>query len=99
LRDGEPCPVCGSAEHPFHQPEACCRAWAATTRPKRTAQKQVEQLNTKLVELRTELGVVNAQLKDYQQQQLNWANSCSRCSIRFRPSPVAGARPAGRQGP
>jgi exonuclease SbcC len=45
------------------------------------------------VELRTQLGVVNAQLKDYQQQQLNWANSCSRCSSRFRPSPVAGARP------
>ncbi|MCP5854232.1 hypothetical protein NL323_30295, partial [Klebsiella pneumoniae] len=34
------------------------------------AQKQVESLNGKLVELRTQLGVVNAQLKDYQQQQV-----------------------------
>lgn len=70
LRDGEPCPVCGSAEHPFHQPEALLHSLGRHDQAEEAAaQRQVEQLNTRLVELRTELGVVNAQLKDYQQQQ------------------------------
>jgi len=71
LRDGEPCPVCGSAEHPFHQPEALLQSLGRHDQAEEdTAQKQVETLNGKLVELRTQLGVVNAQLKDYQQQQV-----------------------------
>ncbi|MEE1886046.1 SbcC/MukB-like Walker B domain-containing protein [Pseudomonas carassii] len=70
LRDGEPCPVCGSAEHPFHQPEALLHSLGRHDQAEEAAaQQQVEQLNTRLVELRTQLGVVNAQLKDYQQQQ------------------------------
>lgn len=70
LRDGEPCPVCGSAEHPFHQPEALLHSLGRHDQAEEeAAHKQVEQLNGKLVELRTELGVVNVQLKDYQQQQ------------------------------
>ncbi|MFT0870133.1 AAA family ATPase [Pseudomonas sp. CAM1A] len=70
LRDGEPCPVCGSAEHPFHQPEALLHSLGRHDQAEEeAAHKQVEQLNGKLVDLRTELGVVNAQLKDYQQQQ------------------------------
>ncbi|MFJ2981892.1 MULTISPECIES: AAA family ATPase [unclassified Pseudomonas] len=71
LRDGEPCPVCGSAEHPFHQPEALLQSLGRQDQAEEdAAQKQVESLNGKLVELRTQLGVVNAQLKDYQQQQV-----------------------------
>jgi len=70
LRDGEPCPVCGSAEHPFHQPEALLQSLGRHDHAEEaTAQKQVETLNGKLVDLRTQLGVVNAQLKDHQQQQ------------------------------
>jgi len=70
LRDGEPCPVCGSAEHPFHQPEALLQSLGRHDQAEEdAAQKQVETLNSKLVELRTQLGVVNAQLKDFQQQQ------------------------------
>ncbi|NIF26834.1 AAA family ATPase [Pantoea sp. Tr-811] len=70
LREGEPCPVCGSAEHPFHQPEALLQSLGRHDQAEEdAAQKQVETLNGKLVELRTQLGVVNAQLKDYQQQQ------------------------------
>lgn len=71
LRDGEACPVCGSAEHPFHQPEALLQSLGRHDQAEEdAAQKQVEQLNGKLVELRTQLGVINAQLKEYQQQQL-----------------------------
>ncbi|NQD53813.1 AAA family ATPase [Pseudomonas sp. CM25] len=70
LRDGEPCPVCGSAEHPFHQPEALLQSLGRHDQAEEAAaQKQVENLNSTLVELRTQLGVINAQLKDYQQQQ------------------------------
>ncbi|MCT8162383.1 MULTISPECIES: AAA family ATPase [unclassified Pseudomonas] len=70
LRDGEPCPVCGSAEHPFHQPEALLQSLGRHDQAEEAAaQQQVETLNGKLVELRTQLGVVNAQLKDNQQQQ------------------------------
>ena len=71
LRDGEACPVCGSAEHPFHQPEALLQSLGRHDQAEEdAAQKQVEQLNGKLVELRTQLGVINAQLKEYLQQQL-----------------------------
>lgn len=71
LRQGEPCPVCGSAEHPFHQPEALLQSLGRHDQAEeQAAQKQVEDLNGKLVELRTRLGVVNAQLKELQQQQV-----------------------------
>ncbi|WDY56484.1 AAA family ATPase [Pseudomonas sp. PSKL.D1] len=70
LRDGEPCPVCGSAEHPFHQPEALLQSLGRHDQAEeQAAQTQVDALNNTLVELRTQLGVINAQLKDYQQQQ------------------------------
>lgn len=70
LHDGEPCPVCGSVEHPFHQPEALLQSLGRHDQAEEdAAQQQVDSFNSKLVELRTQLGVVNAQLKDYQQQQ------------------------------
>uniref|UniRef100_UPI0028A5DE53 SbcC/MukB-like Walker B domain-containing protein n=1 Tax=Pseudomonas sp. TaxID=306 RepID=UPI0028A5DE53 len=57
-------------EHPFHQPEALLQSLGRHDHAEEaTAQKQVETLNGKLVDLRTQLGVVNAQLKDHQQQQ------------------------------
>ncbi|MFV3326497.1 AAA family ATPase [Pseudomonas sp. NY15372] len=72
LRAGEPCPVCGSAEHPFHQPDALLQSLGRHDQAEEDAARaQVERLNTRLVELRTELGVVNAQLKDFQQQQVH----------------------------
>jgi len=70
LHDGEPCPVCGSAEHPFHQPEALLQSLGRHDQAEEaTALAQVEQFNTRLIELRTQVGVVNGQIKEYQHQQ------------------------------
>ncbi|MNM41959.1 Nuclease SbcCD subunit C [compost metagenome] len=70
LRDGEPCPVCGSAEHPFHQPEALLHSLGRHDQAEEaSAVALVEQLNTRLIELRTQVGVVNGQIKEYQHQQ------------------------------
>ncbi|WP_295483637.1 AAA family ATPase [uncultured Pseudomonas sp.] len=72
LREGQACPVCGSAEHPFHQPEALLQSLGQHDQvEEETAQQQVATLTQQLVELRTQLGVVNAQLKDLQQQHLH----------------------------
>ncbi|MDF0732508.1 AAA family ATPase [Pseudomonas entomophila] len=74
LREGEPCPVCGSAEHPFHQPEALLHSLGQHDQAEEAgAVARVEHLSTRLIELRTQVGVVNAQVKDYQHQQAQLA--------------------------
>ena len=70
LHEGEPCPVCGSAEHPFHQPDALLQSLDLNDQAEQqNAQQQVDTLGAQLVELRTQLGVINAQLKELHQQQ------------------------------
>ena len=74
LQDDQPCPVCGSLEHPYHQPEALLENLARHDESEEAAaQKVVSELTEKLDELRSRLGGVNGQLKEYlhQQEQLN----------------------------
>jgi len=70
LQDEQPCPVCGSLEHPYHQPEALLENLARHDQDEEAnAQRAVDELNQKLDELRSQLGSVKGQLKEYQHQQ------------------------------
>ncbi|MFS0826682.1 AAA family ATPase [Pseudomonas phoenicis] len=71
LRDGEPCTVCGSLEHPFHRPEALLESLGQHDQAEEaSAVARVTQLGERLNALRSELGGVNGQLKAYQQDQV-----------------------------
>ncbi|MDR0281409.1 MAG: AAA family ATPase [Paucimonas sp.] len=70
LQDEQPCPVCGSLEHPYHQPEALLENLARHDQDEEAnAQRAVDELNQKLDDLRSQLGSVKGQLKEYQHQQ------------------------------
>ncbi|VVO57452.1 hypothetical protein PS876_00613 [Pseudomonas fluorescens] len=70
LQDDQPCPVCGSNEHPYHQPEALLQSLGRHDESEQAnAQQVVDQLKEKLVELRAEVGGVIAQQKELLQQQ------------------------------
>ncbi|MDN4543750.1 AAA family ATPase [Pseudomonas sp. C32] len=70
LQDDQPCPVCGSAEHPYHQPEALLQSLGRFDENEQaTAQKAVDLLKEKLTDLRAEVGGVIARQKELLQQQ------------------------------
>ncbi|MCZ7023986.1 hypothetical protein, partial [Salmonella enterica] len=57
LQDEQPCPVCCSVEHPYHQPEALLHSLGRhDENEEATAQKAVDTLKEKLTELRGEVG-------------------------------------------
>ncbi|MFJ2358031.1 AAA family ATPase [Pseudomonas fluorescens] len=70
LQDDQPCPVCGSNEHPYHQPEALLQSLGRHDESEQaSAQQAVDQLKEKLTELRAEVGGVIARQKELLQQQ------------------------------
>ncbi|OPA85182.1 chromosome segregation protein SMC [Pseudomonas fluorescens] len=70
LQDDQPCPVCGSHEHPYHQPEALLQSLGRhDENEEASAQKAVDTLKEKLTELRGEVGGLIAQQKEFLQQQ------------------------------
>ncbi|VVM62944.1 hypothetical protein PS662_01394 [Pseudomonas fluorescens] len=70
LQDDQPCPVCGSPDHPYHQPEALLQSLGRHDESEQAnAQKAVDALKEKLTELRAEVGGVIAQQKELLQQQ------------------------------
>lgn len=74
LQDDQPCPVCGSNDHPYHQPEALLQSLGRHDESEQArAQQAVDQLKEKLTELRAEVGGVIARQKELlqQQEQLN----------------------------
>ncbi|WP_095050110.1 MULTISPECIES: AAA family ATPase [unclassified Pseudomonas] len=75
LQDDQPCPVCGSNEHPYHQPEALLQSLGRHDESEQAnAQQVVDQLKEKLIELRAEVGGVIAQQKELLQQQEQLVN-------------------------
>jgi len=70
LQDDQPCPVCGSVDHPYHQPEALLHSMTRHDESEEAnAQKAVDILKEKLTELRGEVGGLIAQQKEFLQQQ------------------------------
>ncbi|KJZ35032.1 AAA family ATPase [Pseudomonas fluorescens] len=70
LQDDQPCPVCGSADHPYHQPEALLQSLGRHDESEQAnAQKAVDLLKEKLTDLRGEVGGLIAQQKELLQQQ------------------------------
>lgn len=70
LQDDQPCPVCGSNEHPYHQPEALLHSLGRFDESEQAnAQKAVDLLKERLLELRAEVSGVIAQQKELLQQQ------------------------------
>ncbi|MFJ4196453.1 AAA family ATPase [Pseudomonas sp. NPDC089534] len=70
LQDDQPCPVCGSNEHPYHQPEALLQSLGRHDESEQAnAQQAVERLKEQLSELRADVGGVIARQKELLQQQ------------------------------
>jgi len=76
LHEAEPCPVCGSAEHPYHQPDALLQALASQDEAEaQRAQQQVDRLKDQRAELAAEYKALGQQLEqlDNEQTQMNAA--------------------------
>ena len=69
LIDQQPCPVCGSEEHPYHQSEALLQALSGHDEGEEAAARLLlSQLSDKLTELRVEVTELNNQLKQAKPQ-------------------------------
>lgn len=76
LQDDQPCPVCGSHEHPYHQPEALLQSLGRHDESEEAnARKAVDELKEKLAELRSQVGGLIAQQRNSSSNRSNWQAS------------------------
>ncbi|SDX23627.1 exonuclease SbcC [Pseudomonas syringae] len=69
LQDDQPCPVCGSVEHPWHQPEALLESLTRhDDNEQASAQKAVDLLTEQRNHLREQVGGVIARQKELLRQ-------------------------------
>jgi len=69
LVDQQPCPVCGSEDHPYHQSDALLQALSGHDDGEEAAARlKVSQLSETLAELRAEVLALNNQLKQSKPQ-------------------------------
>lgn len=69
LQDDQPCPVCGSVEHPWHQPEALLESLTRHDDDEQaSAQKAVDLLTEQRNQLREQVGGVIARQKELLRQ-------------------------------
>jgi exonuclease SbcC len=70
LQNDQPCPVCGSNEHPYHQPDALLQSLTQHDESEEAnALKAVDTLKEKLDEMRAAVAGVIARQKEFLQQQ------------------------------
>ena len=70
LEDEQPCPVCGSQEHPWHEPQALLHALGNHDEQEETqARATLQQLSERLTELRTLVAGLIEQQKLVKQQE------------------------------
>ncbi|QZI73259.1 AAA family ATPase [Pseudomonas protegens] len=70
LQDDQPCPVCGSVEHPYHQPEALLQSLGRHDESEEAnARQAVDRLKEQLNELRAQVQGLIVQQKEFLQQQ------------------------------
>lgn len=90
LQDDQPCPVCGSNEHPYHQPEALLQSLGRFDESEQAnAQKAVDLLKEKLTDLRAEVGGLIAQQKELLQQQEHLATQQQALAPSLEAHPLA----------
>ena len=90
LQDDQPCPVCGSADHPYHQPEALPHSLGRHDESEQaSAQQAVDLLKEKLTDLRAEVGGVIAQQKELLQQQEQLADQQQRLAPSLAAHPLS----------
>jgi DNA repair protein SbcC/Rad50 len=90
LQDDQPCPVCGSAEHPYHQPEALLQSLGKhDASEEANAQQAVNLLKEKLIELRATVSGLIAQQKEFLQQQEQLANQQQALTPSFDAHPLS----------
>ncbi|AZD54585.1 Exonuclease SbcC [Pseudomonas chlororaphis subsp. aurantiaca] len=92
LQDDQPCPVCGSHEHPYHQPEALLQSLGRHDESEEAnARKAVDELKEKLAELRSQVGGLIAQQKEFLQQQEQLASQQQALAPSIEAHPLATA--------
>jgi exonuclease SbcC len=100
LRDGEPCPVCGSAEHPFHQPEALLHSLGRHDQAEETQRRSRSN-----AQQQAGGAAYRAGCGQRPAQGLSAATAATGRTVATAArsgtgtQPVASPRPAGRQGP
>ncbi|UCR84997.1 AAA family ATPase [Pseudomonas chlororaphis] len=92
LQDDQPCPVCGSHEHPYHQPEALLQSLGRHDESEEAnARKAVDELKEKLAELRSQVGGLIAQQKEFLQQQEQLASQQQALAPSIEAHPLSAA--------